>query len=102
MSPSLLCTLGDDNVTLHTTDKEKAYCLNEYFTSVSRVSNVNTQLPNFQKITNSNLESIIITANEVKGILDLLNINTASGPDLINHKMLKYVSTAVSKSLTVI
>ena len=75
-----LCTLGDDNVTkLHTTDKE-----------------------NFQKITNSNLDSIIITENEFKEIIDLLNINKASGPDLINHKMLKYVSTAVSKPLTII
>ena len=98
-----LCTLGDDNVTkLHTTDKEKANCLNEYFTSVSRVSDENTQLPNFQKITNCNLDTIIITENEVKEIIDLLNINKASGPDLINHKMLKYVSTAVSKPLTII
>ena len=98
-----LCTLGDDNVTkLHTTDKEKADCLNEYFTSVSRVSDENTQLPNFQKITDSILDSIIITENEVKEIIDLLNINKASGPDLINHKMLKYVSTAISKPLTII
>ena len=98
-----LCTLGDDNVTkLHTTDKEKADCLNEYFTSVSIVFDENTQLPNFQKITNSNLDSNIITENEVKEIIDLLNINKASGPDLINHKMLKYVSTVVSKPLTII
>ena len=87
---------------MYTIDKEKADCLNECFTSVSRVSDENTQLPNFQKITNSNLDSIIITENEVKEIIDLLNINTASGPDLIIHKMLKYVSTAVSKPLTII
>ena len=48
------------------------------------------------------LITIIITENEVKEIVDLLNINKASGPDLINHKMLKYVSTAVSNPLTII
>ena len=98
-----LCTLSDNNVLkLHTTDKEKADCLNDYFTSVSRVSDENTRLPNFEKLTNSNLDAIVITENEVKEILDILNINKASGPDLINHKMLKYVSAAVSKPLTVI
>ena len=98
-----LCTLSDNNVLkLHTTDKEKSDCLHDYFTSVSRVSDENTQLPNFETLTNSNLDAIVITENEVKEILDILNINKASGPDLINHKMLKYVSAAVSKPLTVI
>ena len=38
---------------------------------------------------------------ETNTLLDILDINKASGPDLINYKMLKYVSTAVSKPLTV-
>ena len=59
-------------------------------------------MPNFEKLTNSNLDAIVITENEVKEILDILNINKASGSVLINHKMLKYVSAAVSKPLTVI
>ena len=39
-------------------DKEKADCLNDYFTSVSRVCDENTRLPNFEKLTNSNLDAI--------------------------------------------
>ena len=96
------CTLSDNNVAkLHITDNEKADCQTKYLTSVSRIFEENTQLQNFQKVTNSYLDSIIITGNELKEILDLLSINKASWPDLINHKMLKYVSTAVSKPLTV-
>ena len=69
-----LCSLSDNNVLkLHTTDKEKADCLNDYFTSVSRVSDENTRLPNFEKLTNSYLDAIVITENEVKEILDILS-----------------------------
>ena len=80
---------------VHVTDKEKADCLNDYFTSVSRVSDENTQLPNFQKIKNGSLDSFVITEIEVKEILDISDIKKASWPDLINHKMLKYVSAAI-------
>ena len=100
--PPLYTTDDNNEMKMHVTDKEKADCLNDYFTSVSRVSDENTQLPNFQKITNGSLDSFVITEIEVKDILDILDINKASGPDLINHKMLRYVSAAVSKPLTVI
>ena len=83
---------------MHVTDKEKADCLNDYFMSVCRVSDENTQLPNFQKVTNGSLDSFVITEIEVKELLDILD----TGPNLINHKMLKYVSAAVSKPLTII
>lgn len=98
-----LCTVSDDNIPiLHSTDKEKADCLNDYFTSISTVCDDNVVLPVFQKITDNSLSNFDISENEVKDIINSLNINKASGPDLINHKMLKYVSNSVSKPLTII
>ena len=66
------------------------------------MSDENTQSPNLQKITNGTLDSFVITEIEVKEILDIFDINKASEPDLINHKMRTYVSAAVSKPLTII
>ncbi|MCG7878110.1 MAG: hypothetical protein N0C90_17515, partial [Candidatus Thiodiazotropha endolucinida] len=95
---------ADENgdIKIHTTDREKADCLNNYFTSISRVCDENVQLPVFQKVTDSTLDTITISESEVKDILSTLNVNKASGPDLISHKMLKYVSNAVSKPLTIL
>lgn len=100
--PPLYSTDENGDIIMHTTDKEKADCLNDYFTSISRVCDENVHLPEFQKITNSTLHSITISENEVKDILSTLNVNKASGPDSISHKMLKYVSNAVSKPLTIL
>ena len=87
---------------MYTTDKEKADCLNDYFTSISRVCDEKVQLPEFQKITNCTLQDITNSENEVKDILYTRNVNKASSPDSISHKMLKYVSNAVSKPLTIL
>ncbi|MCG8032136.1 MAG: reverse transcriptase family protein [Candidatus Thiodiazotropha taylori] len=100
--PPLHTTTIDNEIKIHTTDKDKADCLNDYFTSISRVTDDNVQLPNPQKFTEIALEFFNINELEVKEIIDTLDINKASGPDLINHKMLKYVSSAVSKPLTII
>ena len=98
-----LCTVSDNNDhILHSTDKEKADCLNDYFTSISTVCDDNVILPDFQKITDSSLHYFDISQNEIKDIINCLDINKASGPDLINHKMLKYVSNSVSKPLVII
>ena len=40
--------------------------------------------------------------SEVKSILDILNVNKASGPDKINNSMLKCTSTSVSKPLCIL
>ena len=92
--PPLYSTDENGDIKMYTTDKEKADCLNDYFTSISWVCDENVQLPEFQKITNSTLQDITISENEVKDILSTLNVNKASGPDSISHKMHKYVSNA--------
>ena len=42
------------------------------------------------------LDKIETTEKEVQDIIDSLNLNKASGPDLISHKMIKSVSVAIS------
>lgn len=98
-----LCTVANNNdILIHTTDIEKANCLNDYFTSISQVCDDNVQLPVFRKFTDNILDTFDIFENEVKDIIDLLDINKASGPDFINHKMLKYISKSISKPLTIL
>lgn len=98
-----LCTFDDNNdIITHTTDEEKADCLNDYFTSISQVCDDHAHLPHFQKITNNTLESFDISESKVSDIIDSLDLNKASGPDFINHKMLKNVSKSVSKPLTIL
>ena len=58
-------------------------------------------LPHFVEKMNQYLDNIIIMETEVKDILDILNVNKASGPDMISNRMLKYISTSVSKPVSI-
>ena len=100
--PPLHSTDENGDIKMYTTGKEETDCLNDYFRSISWICDENVQLPEFQNLTNSTLQDITISENEVKDILSTLNVNKASGPDSISHKMLKYVSNAVSKPLKIL
>ena len=92
--PPLTNRLESGDTVYYTTDKEKADCLNIYyfiyFTSVSHVDDSEAILPPFVEKTNQYLDNVIIMEPEVKDILDILNVNKASGPDMISNRMLKY------------
>ena len=45
-------------------------------------------LPPFTDLTDKVLSNIIITEQEIKNIIDTLDTNKASGPDLISNKMI--------------
>lgn len=100
--PPLTNRLESGDTVYYTTDKEKADCLNIYFTSVSHVDDSEAILPPFVEKTNQYLDNVIIMEPEVKDILDILNVNKASGPDMISNRMLKYTSTSVSKPLSIL
>ena len=62
--------------------------LNEYFSSQSVVNDINKALPP-RMDTNNEVNSITIPEQEVKGVLDNLNVTKACGPDLISPRLMK-------------
>ena len=60
---------------------DKANMLNEYFSSKSVVNDINKTLPP-RMDTNNELNSITISEQEVRDVLDNLNVTKASGPTL--------------------
>lgn len=85
-----------------TSDKEKADCLNFYFASVSTINDSTASLPPFEEKTDKSTDDVIITEKKVKDILDILNVNKASGLDMISKRMLKYTSASISKPLEIL
>ena len=83
-------------------DLDKAYCLNDYFASISTVNDEHTELPPFSKFTDNSLSQIHCTELEIENIIEVLNPNKASGDDGISHKMFKGVSKSVSKPLCIL
>ena len=70
------------------TDRDVAETLNSCFTTVSKVNDENAILPNFIAKTGSILHSVNVTSDQIEALIKNLNLNKASGPDLISHKML--------------
>ena len=72
-------------------DEEKANVLNDYFVSISTLSNSNVTLPQFQSLSNSYIESITVTEKEISDVIQSLISNRAVGEDLISHRVLKNI-----------
>ena len=98
--PPLLITDENNETKMYVTDHEKVECLNEYFTSISTISDEQPELPNLFPKTDAKLEQIVIFEQEVVDMLETLNIHKASGPDGISNKMMKSVAKAIAKPLT--
>ena len=100
-----LKTLSDNGEeTYHFNDTEKANCLNDYFTSISSISEEqnSTQLPIFSSKTVNTLDNFLITESEIADIIDILNPNKSVGEDKISHKILKYTKFSIAKPLALL
>ena len=80
---------------------DKANMLNEYFSSQSVVNDINKTLPP-RTDTNNQLNFITISEQEVKDVLDNLNVTKACGPDLISPRLLKEGASVLSKPLATV
>ena len=76
--------------------------LNDYFCSQAVVNDNNKPLPQHTFTCNSRLNSITISQQDVRDVLNNLNVTKASGPDLISPRLLKEGATILSKPLSII
>ena len=97
-----LVTQENRHCQIHTTDYEKAECLNSYYTSISIVPSDTPDLLPFQLKTNATLDTFEISEQEVYDIISSLNVNKVSGPNVMSYKLLKSVAGAVTKPLTIL
>ena len=92
-----------------TKDTDKAKAFNEYFTSISKIDNADSEPPDDLNVCISSLEHIYITRRDVLDIIKSLKLNIACGFDLITHTLLKEsidtlslpLSTLFNKSLSI-
>ena len=75
---------------------DKANLLIDYFVNQT---NKNAHIPIMPTENSQFLNSISISQDEVKSVLQSLKLGESSGPDNINNKILKELSFQLSKSL---
>ena len=83
-------------------DDEKCELLNKYFSFISSLEDANVPLPDIEVKTDNFLRDIVITTEEIVDIIKIINPNKASGPDIINYKMLKICSEKIAAPLQII
>ena len=87
---------------LHHEDEEKCNMLNKYFSMISKLDEDHVDLPKFDTKTNSKFSDIQVNIKEIIDIIQILDPNKASGPDVISHKMLKLCPEKVAVPLHII
>ena len=83
-------------------DTEKANMLNDYFSSQTLINDQNKHLPHLDLITDTTLEYITISEQEVRVVLENLDTHKAHGPDQISPHFLKEGALALSKPLSIV
>ena len=87
--PPLSDILPNGDKIWHSSPHGKASCLNSHLSSISTVNDNNIVLPESQLKTLNKPVIDEITITEVKDIIHSIDINKASCPDNIGHRMLK-------------
>ena len=100
--PPLGILKEDGHTEIYVTNEEKANCLNDYFASISTINDENVCLPNLCLHTQNKLSDFSFTTADIEEYIRNLNVNKASGPDLISHKMLKECSLTISRPLHIL
>jgi len=91
-----------DNETYTNNENEIANALNDYIVSVATVNDEDSNYPPLSLKTNQILDEIMVSEQVIIDILSNLDINKASGPDGISHKMLKHSCNSICKPLSLL
>jgi hypothetical protein len=83
-------------------DKAKAELLNQYFCSITSINDSNREPPNVIPRTHAILSNIDVNIQDVKDILQTLQIGKACGDDGISHQMLKATSETICLPLNIL
>ena len=80
---------------------EKANLFNDFFTAQTVINDQNVEVPDVVNHTFiSELDIVILTADEVRSVLKSLPIGKASGPDDISNRVLKELADQIAIPLT--
>ena len=97
-SASVPDLIVDDHLISESTEKAEAF--NKYFTEQCRLDPTqNDPLPDFVSLTDTQIETIILTPEEIYRILKNLNVSKALGPDKISNRILKECAVSLSEPL---
>ena len=88
--------LHNDNLIFD--DIERANLFNIYFSKQSEIDDSNSNIPNLLHVTNQ-ISEIKLCENEVEDVLKVINPTKASGPDLINPRLLKEAAPIIKHPL---
>ena len=70
--------------------------LNNFFTEQTHLDETNASLPTATVTPSDTINTIITTPQEVESVLKSLPIGKATGPDLINNRLLKELAESLS------
>ena len=89
-----LCNQGE----LFSDNKDKAEVFNDFFSSQNTINETNASLPedNFENRYNETIDSIHLSPSEVETCLKSLKTGKAAGPDTLNNRILKALSSRLS------
>ena len=89
-----LCNQGE----LFSDNKDKAEVFNDFFSSQNTTNETNATLPedNFENRYNETVVSIHLSPSEVETCLKSLKAGKAAGPDTLNNRILKELSSPLS------
>ena len=83
--------------TIYADETDKANIFNNYFQSQTILDETNAVLPDLMpSVINSELNTIVLTPLEVESVLKTLTVGKASGPNGLNNRILKELSSELS------